>query len=232
MLNEETYLITGSSRGLGFEIAKRLLNSTSSVVVGLARSAAPDELLARKNYHHIQTDLSNPSEVREVFSKLQSKNLLPYRVILNAALRQDHDWEKVFYVNCIAQIYLLKQAISQEKIQEIIVVNSVFAWFPDRSNFAYASSKRALASAVDALNYSSGRKDIKIKQVFLGPLADGDEEVSMIFEDKGLIAEKLINKLNRSKSIKFLSLKDWALHLFLKWSPAGLSNAIINRFQR
>ena len=232
MLSNETYLITGTSRGLGFEMAKYVLTNSSSRVVGLSRGAPPPELLSNESYLHLQLDLSDKAELHHLFGHLKDKGLTPSKLVLNAALQQDKDWEKVFYVNCIAPLYLIKASVKEEKPCEILVVNSIFAWFADSKHFAYAASKRALAQSVQALRAQSDFRNVNIVQVFLGPLANEREKSSIIFSDKADVAKRLLERSLFAKIFPFLSIKDWALHVFFRLSSAHFANQMVNQFRR
>lgn len=72
-----SWTIVGSARGIGFEYVKQLSSNAENTVFALIRSqktAGPLNELAssRKNIHVIETDLSNPTRLKETTEKVSS----------------------------------------------------------------------------------------------------------------------------------------------------------------
>jgi NAD(P)-dependent dehydrogenase (short-subunit alcohol dehydrogenase family) len=80
----KSYLITGASRGLGAELARKLLDSGCQVI-GLARSPIDAWTIpGSENFIQFQCDLTDESMVKRTFSNIR-KSALPIDVLINNA---------------------------------------------------------------------------------------------------------------------------------------------------
>lgn len=80
MYKNKIVLITGSSRGIGFEVANYFLKN-NAVVIGISKGAATIDNI---NYHHFSVDLSLPKELIKIFKNI-SKHFKKIDVVINNA---------------------------------------------------------------------------------------------------------------------------------------------------
>lgn len=77
----KTALVTGTSRGLGFELAKELLRR-NHLVIGAARSPCPIE---HDNYHHITADITTDMYKQSLQALLLEKEVSHLELLINNA---------------------------------------------------------------------------------------------------------------------------------------------------
>jgi len=82
LYSEKTILITGSSRGVGYEIANHFLKN-NAIVIGLSRGVST---INNANYHHFSVDLSKPEEIIDLFKEITKRFKKIDIVINNAAV--------------------------------------------------------------------------------------------------------------------------------------------------
>ncbi len=156
-------LITGSSRGLGKEIAEHFLRNDCRVI-GCSRSASEIE---HSNYYHYQIDVSSSDQVSNLFFELRKEIKHLDAVINNAgiasmnafALTPVKTFQKIFDVNvqgtflfCQKSLGLLKRAAHPR----IINMTTVAVPLQLEGESVYAASKSAveMMTKVIAKEYS------------------------------------------------------------------------------
>ncbi len=80
MYKNKVVIVTGSSRGVGLEIAKHFL-ANHAVVLGLSRGPSSHKDI---NYHHFSVNLGNPEEITLCFKKI-SKRFKNIDIVINNA---------------------------------------------------------------------------------------------------------------------------------------------------
>jgi len=80
MYKDKIVLITGSSRGVGYNISNYFLKN-NSIVIGLSRGSS---MIDNANYHHFSIDLSKPDEIINVFIKI-TKQFKKIDIVINNA---------------------------------------------------------------------------------------------------------------------------------------------------
>jgi len=123
------YFITGTSKGIGYNIAVSLLKDSSNLVYGLSRT----NTIENKNFTHIKIDLSDIEQVNN-FSFEINENLEKIVLINNAGIIGDiKQTGKVsnksiidtYNINTIAPSILINKFIAQFKSEEVdkIILN-------------------------------------------------------------------------------------------------------------
>jgi len=159
-MKNKTVLITGTSKGIGYEIAMEALRQ-EAVVVGLARSLPA---IDHKNYHHVQIDLVGETDFTPVINTVKRLNGLD-AVINNAGLlvnRPFHElnreeWQAMMDVNVISPAIMLKELYEHTVIQKgahVVNLSSMGGYqgsvkFPGLSG--YSASKGALSILTESL---------------------------------------------------------------------------------
>jgi len=147
------YLITGTSSGLGFCLAERLL--VRGQVVGISRSLGKSEALCLSSkYLHLDFDFSHyieSVEFQDLISKLQEfigKD--PFTLVLNAACfyageqrLSRAELSSLFEVNLFSLIGLV-QALETLKLKRVLFVNSISGMIGQANQHEYCASKHAV----------------------------------------------------------------------------------------
>lgn len=153
-------VITGASRGIGAECARRL-GAAGARVVLIARSAQALEQVAERirrrggEAHTIALDLRERDDVERAAHRLLEEHGAPDVVVSNAGLSihrtlvqyadRGHDAERVFGANVLGPVALLRILIPamQTRGGAIVSVSSVSAVVPAAGWSIYGASKAA-----------------------------------------------------------------------------------------
>ena len=126
-------VITGTSRGIGFELAQLFANNNHNVLA-LSRNSNPIESLQHKNITTISIDLSNDNDLKKV-SEFVEKNWKQVDVLIhNAGMLINKpfteltstDYLEVYKVNVFAVAELTKTMIPYlKKGSHVVTVSSM-----------------------------------------------------------------------------------------------------------
>ena len=176
-MKNKNVLITGTSKGIGKELALHFL-SQGHDVFGIARS---ETQFHDENYTHITLDLSKPTNFSGgliELTKLQQVDI----VINNAGTLINkpfselslQDWQATFQVNVISPAMLLQALYNDGLLKEgSHVVNiSSMGGFQGSDKFsglsAYSSSKGAISILSESLSAEFKEKGISVNALCLG----------------------------------------------------------------
>ncbi|MEX0647518.1 MAG: SDR family NAD(P)-dependent oxidoreductase [Balneolaceae bacterium] len=168
-------LVTGSSRGIGFKIAKKLLADNFRVTGTTRKSEFPDELSSDPSFEPLKADLADQAEIEKNLKPLFDENL-PDILINNAGIFQEADfsvpdehwletWDQTMQVNLRASSLLCKWFVNGhvKNRSEGIVINiaSRAAYRGDTQEFAaYAASKAGMVAFTKSLARDFGKQGI------------------------------------------------------------------------
>ena len=180
-------IVTGASRGIGFDTALALAANPEHKVLALARSTVKLEALKQQaiekgyqNLNYLAYDLTHPDTEQLV---MQLKAMGPVSIIINNAgmlinkpfleLTKE-DWQSVFNVNVFGVVELIKTLLPwMEGAERPHILNiSSMGGFQGSSKFpglsAYSSSKAALANLSECLAEELKDKGIKVNCLAIG----------------------------------------------------------------
>ncbi|MFZ7946425.1 MULTISPECIES: SDR family oxidoreductase [Bacillaceae] len=160
MLNEQTAIVTGASRGIGREIAIKLAEQGMKVtIVGSSSqvSETADELkkMGYANILPVQADVSKEEDMQEVVKKTIEAYGKVDVLVNNAGvgffkLTEDvtvEEWRKVFEVN-VQGVFLATKAVlphmKERKTGTIITISSDVARYTIPNGAAYTATKYAV----------------------------------------------------------------------------------------
>jgi len=183
-------LITGSSRGLGKELAEHFLRNDYQVI-GCSRSASEIE---HSNYLHYQIDVSSPDQVSNLFFDLRKKIKHLDAVINNAgvasmnafALTPVKTFQKIFDVNVQGTFLFCQKALGLLKKSphpRIINMTTVAVPLQLEGESIYAASKSAVETLTRIIAKEFGYFGITCNAIGPSPI-----ETSLI---KGVPKEKI-----------------------------------------
>lgn len=188
-LVRKTILLTGSSRGLGKELARYFWDKGANLVlvskdIDLLHKALNDLTVRYKQkVDYLACDLSDKKSLSLLIDKL--KNFKFDAIINNAAIQgpigklNDNDWldwERTIQVNLLAPIYIIRGLLPSMLAQELpggvslINLSGGGATAP-RPNFtAYASSKSGLVGFTATLAEELKNTNIRVNCIAPGPM--------------------------------------------------------------
>lgn len=174
-------LITGSSRGIGAEIAKRLAGGGQYEVIlhGRAESLALNNLAKELNAQKLCFNVADTAECKAVLENFTDKNGALYGIVLNAGIAKDNtfagleeeDWKSVIDTNLNSFYNVLKpliMPIARAKQGRIIVISSVSGVFGNRGQSNYAASKAGLIGAAKSIAIELASRNICVNVVAPG----------------------------------------------------------------
>lgn len=189
-------LITGSTSGIGNQIAKDLINRYWYVYfTGRTPLFIPEPL-----GQFIKTDLSNYNEISKISDNIENLDAL----ILNAGTTDRtkfgeitlDNWNRVLNVNLTNQFFLIQNL--KDKIKEngkIIFITSISGIIPDATSISYGVSKAAENMLVHYLVKEFASKHITVNAIApgytLSPWHVGKEEAQLKRIGNKCYAERL-----------------------------------------
>ncbi|WP_169942879.1 3-oxoacyl-ACP reductase FabG [Campylobacter sp. RM15925] len=190
-MSKKRVLITGSSRGIGEAIARRLAGSGYEVVLhGKKKSDALTNLENELGLKSLAFDVSDTQAANFAIEEDMAKNGAYYGVVLNAGITRDNtfvaiekeDWFDVMDVNLNSFYNVLKPVlmpmIRTRKPARVVVISSVSGIIGNRGQVNYSASKAGLIGATKALAVELASRNITVNCV-----APGLIETDMIDEN-------------------------------------------------
>lgn len=183
-------IITGASRGIGFELVQQFLKAGDTVFC-LTRNLEPLKAIAHSHLKSISTDLSSQNSMDDAISFIKKEVTHIDCIIHNAGSLVNkpyetiayNDIEKVYQVNVFAPYYLTQQLLSvlgKEKKSHVVNISSI-GGFQGSAKFAglsaYSSSKAALVGLTECL-----AEELKEKNISVNCLAIGAVQTEMLAE--------------------------------------------------
>ncbi|KAH8278240.1 hypothetical protein KR044_006940 [Drosophila immigrans] len=178
-------VVTASTDGIGFAIAKRLAEDGAAVVISSRKQQNVDSALAelRKlnlNVHGLKCHVGEAQDRKQLFEETISKygklNILVSNAATNPAVGgvlecDEKVWDKIFDVNVKSSFLLAKEALPylrQEKGSSIVFVSSIAGYDAFELLGAYSVSKTALIGLTKA-----AAKDLAAEGIRVNCLAPG-----------------------------------------------------------
>ena len=221
---QATLVITGTSRGIGYHLARRFL-SLGYGVIGVSRSDTPIE---HPSFRSIQADIGDLDQAKTLAANLVEEPIAG--VINNAGIHgpigpfEDADiasWVNTFYVNLFGAAALTQGCIPSLRRQKgfIIFLSGGGSAFPRKNFTAYAVSKTgvlrmsetlAIELAPDVLVYcvapGPNRTGILEEAIQGGEVVPPDDVVD--FQDVERLCVFLAANRDPRFSGKFIHIKD------------------------
>lgn len=212
-------LVTGSSRGIGKEIALSLAKDGFEIIVhcrsGAEEAEAVIEQIKKENgkARLLQFDIADRESVKINLEKEITDHGAFYGVVCNAGITRDNafpsltsdDWDQVIHTN-LDGFYnvvhpVIMPMIRAKKGGRIVAMSSVSGVVGNRGQVNYSASKAGLIGAAKALAVEVGKRKITVNCV-----APGLIKTEMVSEELAKEALKMIpaRRLGESKEVASL----------------------------
>ena len=173
-------LLTGSSKGIGFNISKTLINEGHDIALHYNKNKSElDALLkdSKTDSFTIQSDLSDSNQIKELVNSTIDKLSFPDCIINNAGIAESADisidfeiWNELFDrtidVNLKAPSLIFKELIKYKRANKIksrlrfINIASRAAFRGEQEDYiSYACSKGGMISLTKTMSRSFGETD-------------------------------------------------------------------------
>lgn len=182
----ENVLITGSSRGIGREIALYLAKNGYDIVLHCNSNLQKAEIVREQinqlgqNARILQFDITNRKECEEIISKDIEQNGVYYGIVLNAGISKDNvfpamtddEWDEVLNTNLGGFYNILKPVvmpmISARIRGRIITMSSVSGLAGNRGQVNYSASKAGIIGATKSLALELAKRGITVNCIAPG----------------------------------------------------------------
>lgn len=202
----KTVLITGSSRGIGLGVARRLKQNGYEIILhGKSQNDALKKAQDELNAKALIFDVANTDECKAVLEDYTNTNPALWGIVLNAGITcdntfvalEDDEWKRVIDVNLNSFYNVLKpllMPIIRQKAGRIIVMSSVSGIIGNRGQSNYSASKAGLIGASKALAVELASRNITVNVVAPGLI---DTELT---NDKNLPIEEILKAIPARRS--------------------------------
>lgn len=188
-----TILITGASKGIGFEMVKQFSENPNTLVIAVSRNIDTlTKLVNQKNTHSIlpiKADITSPLAQKKIVKTLKSLGLKIDVLINNAGEIINKPFEKitakelqsVYTTNVFGPFTLIQSLLPlfNKKTKAHIINISSMGGFQGSAKFpglsAYSSSKAALSGLTECL-----AEELKPKNISVNCLAIGAVQTEML----------------------------------------------------
>ena len=183
-------LITGSSRGIGASIAKRLADEYEVVLHARSKSDELLKMASELGAKFMTFDVADTSAAKEMIEADMEANGVYYGVILNAGITRDNtfvglsdeEWFDVIDINLNGFYNVLRPAlmpmIRARKPARIVTLSSVSGVIGNRGQVNYSASKAGIIGASKALAVELASRGITVNCVAPGLIkTDMSEEI-------------------------------------------------------
>lgn len=168
-------LITGSSRGLGKELALEFSRNGYSVIANGRRLSELQELYAQTECEVIQGDITEERTLN-LLGQIKGLDILVNNagIISNKPFNEltEEEIRKLMEVNFFAPIELTRRLLPSflERKGLIVNINSVAGQLGCINKSVYCASKFALRGFFDSLKYEVTKQGVRILNVYLGAM--------------------------------------------------------------
>ena len=182
----ENILITGSSRGIGREIALYLAQNGYDIILHCNSSTQKAEEVKNEieqlgqKARVLKFDITNRKECAEILTQDIEQNVAYYGVILNAGISKDNvfpamtdnEWDDVLNTNLGGFYNVLKPVVMPmilaRKKGRIITMSSVSGLAGNRGQVNYSASKAGIIGATKSLALELAKRGITVNCIAPG----------------------------------------------------------------
>lgn len=192
MLENKVAVVTGGTRGIGYEIVRKFLNNKAKVVLFGSRQETVDKAISSLTEENPNFDvigfcpnLSIEEDVRETFQKVVDKYGKIDILVNNAGMSSStpleqyttEEYDKIMNIN-VRAVYLCSRVVVEymkEKGGVILNTSSMVSIYGQPSGVMYPASKFAVNGITKSLARELGKYNIRVNAV-----APGITETDMV----------------------------------------------------
>jgi len=189
LLKDQIAIVTGSGRGIGRAIARKLAENGASVALTARTSGEIQAVLAEIEASGgkaaaIQADVSREAECEKIVRETRRIFGAVHILVNNAGILgpvqpvekvEPREWDRVIAVN-LRGPYLLSRLVLPEMYQRgsgaILNIVSIAAKAAFQMNSPYAASKAGLIGLTHTLAAESARKGVRVNALSPGPVSE------------------------------------------------------------
>ena len=253
----KTALITGSSNGIGYELAKVHAEKGDNLVLVARSKSKLDELKKELEVKHkilvytIGKDLSLPGAVREVYDELKQQNISVDYLINNAGFGDfgffaESDWnkqEKMINLNITALTHFTRLFLPdmiERGSGKIMNVASTASFQPGPVMSVYFASKAYVLSFSEAINNEVRDKGITVTALCPGSTESGFHAITMgdikLIKERNLpsskqVAEYGYRAMMKGKTVAIHGLKNTLMATSVRFIPRSLIVKAVKKIQ-
>ena len=176
MKKHKTILITGATSGVGFALAKRLVQEGNNVwATGRSKDVLAE--LQKNGAHVIEADLSKKEDVDVLFAEIDAPDIVIFSAGVGtfeyAFETSSEAVRSTMAINVIAPIELTKRLLSDMMRQQgghLIYLGSQAGKVSTPKTSVYAASKHAILGYTDALRMEVAPFNIHVTTINPGPI--------------------------------------------------------------
>jgi NAD(P)-dependent dehydrogenase (short-subunit alcohol dehydrogenase family) len=211
MLDGQTAIITGASRGIGAVTADRFAELGGNVTIAARSDAIQDtvERVGDEQAVAVRTDVSNETDVENAIKATFDRFGGLDSVVNNAAIAgptarventPTDGWQETLDVNLTGTFYLCKHAVPHLKASDrasIVNISSITGKRPLPERIGYAATKIGLIGMARTLAFELGEDGITVNTICPGTVRT--ERLRRLFEihaeDMGVTYQEALNEI-------------------------------------
>jgi 3-oxoacyl-[acyl-carrier protein] reductase len=160
MYTNKTVLVTGSSRGVGLEIAKHFLNNGATV---LGMSRGENLQLSHPSYRHYAVDLGNPEAITTCFRREICRDVKQIDILINNAAVMTSQYAMILPMKNVMDminvnllgVFTVSREVAKlmrgKSPSRIINIGSMASSLEPMGDSVYAATKSAIITLADVM---------------------------------------------------------------------------------
>ena len=200
MYTNKIVLITGTSRGVGLELAKHFINNNATVI-GISRQQ--NKNFEHSNYHHYSLDLSNPQSISDCFRKEIGRDFKTIDIVINNAAVMTSQYSMIMTlknmldmvnVNLVAVFLVSRESAKLMRGKtpgRIINIGSMASSLEPVGDAIYAATKSAINTLANVM-----AKELSSMNITCNTVAITAIETDMLNSHSDVAKEKIKDIIN------------------------------------
>ena len=243
-MRKKTVLITGATRGIGLACASCFAQAGYFVFINSHHSVKElfeiKEKLISDGYfcEAVPGDVGKPSDVAQIFSRIQSICDGLDVLINNAGISYvglltdmtDQDWEKILHTNLSSVFYCSRAAVPymvSQKRGKIINISSMWGRIGASCETAYSASKAGVNGLTMALAKELAPSGIQVNAIACGAI-DTSMNACFTEEERNALAEEIpAGRFGKPQEVAELAYGLAEKHPYLTGQVIGLDGGYI-----
>jgi acetoacetyl-CoA reductase len=200
-------LVTGSSRGIGADIAKELAGQGATVIINFVSNAEKAQQVAEEirgfnpNVHLVQGNVSNREDIDRIYEEVREKFDKVDVLVNNAGITRDsrfvkmtaEQWEEVIQTNLSSIFYMTKKFLPEmieQNYGRVVNISSIIGQAGGFGQTNYSAAKAGMIGFTKSLAQETAKNNVTINCVCPGYIFT--EMVAAVPEK---VQEKIIAKI-------------------------------------